>query len=179
MNNVKTRNLVFIALMTAVLVVMSLISIPMPSGVPITLQTFGVALVGCLLGWKAGAVTVLVYIMLGAVGVPVFSGGRGGMGVLLSVTGGFIWGFVPYAMLCGIKCGKHEIFTIIFAVLGLIVCHIAGVVQYSLVSGNNIWISAAKVSLPYLVKDLISVAAAYCVSKVLKRVTKFSFARAK
>ncbi|MCA5010971.1 biotin transporter BioY, partial [Clostridioides difficile] len=67
----------------AVLAVISQLSIPMPTGVPITIQIFGVALIGTVLGWKLGFLATLIYILLGAVGLPVFSNFRGGIQFLL------------------------------------------------------------------------------------------------
>lgn len=92
----------------AVLAVMSQIAIPMPSGVPMTLQTFAVALAGAVLGWKLGALSALVYLLLGAAGVPVFSGMSGGLGVLLGKTGGFIFGFIFMALLCGLGAAQKN-----------------------------------------------------------------------
>ena len=90
----STKSIILVGMFAAVLAVMSQIAIPMPSGVPMTLQTFAVALAGAVLGWKLGALSALVYLLLGAAGVPVFSGMSGGLGVLLGKTGGFIFGFI-------------------------------------------------------------------------------------
>lgn len=178
MNRLDTRKMIFIGLMTAILVILSQISIPMPSGVPITLQTFAVALIGFMLGWKSATIAVSVYILLGAVGVPVFSNARGGIGALLSVTGGFIWGFIPFTMFCGIEYKRHNaIGSIVFGMLGLVICHVFGVLQYSAISSNNIAISFAKVSLPYLIKDGLSVVGAYYASIAIKRIAGFGTVR--
>ena len=76
--------------MTAIIAVLSQITIPLPTHVPVTLQTFAVALAGYFLGWKGGAVSALVYGLLGAIGVPVFAGWSGGFSVIVGYTGGFI-----------------------------------------------------------------------------------------
>ncbi|MEG1426953.1 MAG: biotin transporter BioY, partial [Oscillospiraceae bacterium] len=106
--NKTTINLVMTGLFAAVVVVLTMISIPMPSGVPITLQTFAVALCGYLLGRKYGVASVLVYMAIGAIGLPVFSGFHGGVGALVGLTGGFIWGFLPMAFLCGLAVKKKN-----------------------------------------------------------------------
>ena len=98
----RTRNLTFTALFAAVIAVCAQITVPMPSGVSFTLQTFAVALAGYLLGAKYGTLTVLVYLLLGAVGAPVFSAFHGGFHILLGKTGGYLWGFLPMAFLCGL-----------------------------------------------------------------------------
>ena len=74
MQKISTKTIVMTGMMTAVLAVLSQIQIPMPSGVPVTMQTFGVALCACVLGWKMGTASVAVYLLLGSFGVPVFAG---------------------------------------------------------------------------------------------------------
>ena len=86
MKKTNTKTIVMIGMFAAVLAVLSQISIPMPSGVPVTLQTFAVALTGFILGWKYGAISVGIYILLGTVGVPVFSNFSGGLGALFGKT---------------------------------------------------------------------------------------------
>lgn len=151
---------VYCGLSVAVISVLSLISMPLPSGIPITLQTFAIALTGFLLGKKYSTVSVLAYITLGAVGLPIFAGFRGGLSVILGYTGGFIFGFIPLAFCCG--CGKK------FSALGLIVCHLFGILQYSLVANVSFIAAFLTVSAPYLIKDALSLIAAYFVCKKLR-----------
>ena len=92
----KTYDLAYIAIFAVVMAVCSWISIPMT--VPFTLQTFGVFMAVGVLGGKRGTLAVLVYILLGVVGVPVFAGFSGGIGVLLNTTGGYIVGFLFSAL---------------------------------------------------------------------------------
>lgn len=94
----KTKKMVYTALFAALIAVLSQISIPLPSGVPITLQTFAVAFAGFFLGRKYGLAAVAVYVALGAAGAPVFAGFTGGAYKLVNVTGGFIWGFSPSSL---------------------------------------------------------------------------------
>jgi len=95
----KTKQLAYTALGAAVLVLSAWLSIP--TAVPFTMQTLGVLTAAALLGERLGCASVLVYLLLGAVGVPVFSGFRGGIHVLLGATGGYLLGFLPAAMLTG------------------------------------------------------------------------------
>ena len=83
----KTKEIVCAGMFTAVLVILSQLAIPMPTGVPITLQTFAVALTGVVLAWKLGLASTIIYILLGTVGVPVFSEFSGGLHVLVGYTG--------------------------------------------------------------------------------------------
>ena len=97
------NTLVWIALMAALTAVGAIIAIPVVpfSPVPITLQTMFVLLSGLILGPKGGALAMLLYLVAGALGLPVFSGGKAGLAVFLGPTGGFLIGFVPSAFLCG------------------------------------------------------------------------------
>ena len=89
-NRISVKNIVLAGMFAAFLAVMSQVSLPMPTGVPITVQVFAVALVGVILGWKRGVLAVLVYILIGAVGVPVFANFKGGLSILTGLTGGYI-----------------------------------------------------------------------------------------
>lgn len=166
---VSTQMVVFTGMFAAVLAVLSQIQIPMPSGVPVTLQTFAVALTGFVLGWKFGSGSVAVYICLGAVGLPVFAGLKGGIGALAGATGGFIWGFLVMAAACGAAYCKKGAIRIILPAAGLAVCHLLGVFQFMAVMGREFPESFLLVSAPYLVKDIVSVAAAYFVAGAIRR----------
>ena len=93
----KTKDIVLISLFTALIVALSLIPpIPVPVvPVPLTLQTLGVMLTGLMLGPKRGAMVVLLYVLLGLLGVPVLPGGRAGLAVLVGPTAGFLLGMMP------------------------------------------------------------------------------------
>lgn len=156
-----TRQLAFTGLFAAVIAVMSIIQIPMPSGVPMTLQTFAVALCGYVLGKNYGFAATLLYVLLGAVGLPVFAGMKAGFGVLLGPTGGFLIGFIFMAGLCG--WGKEMNQKAAYwgmGLAGLAVSHVFGALQYHFVTGTPVAESFLLVSLPYVVKDIISVAIA-------------------
>jgi len=164
----KTQDMARIALFAAVIAVLSQIAIPMPSGVPVTLQTFAIALAGCALGKKYGPAAVAVFLALGAVGVPVFSGFSGGFGKLVGVTGGFLWGFLPMAFLCGLGAQRSRAQALALGAAGLLVCHACGVAQFAAVTGATLGRAALTVSLPYLVKDLVSVALAHAAAQALR-----------
>lgn len=167
----KVRDMAVTALLAAVVAVCSLITIPMPTGVPITLQTFAVALAGYLLGAKKGTAAVVLYILIGAVGLPVFSGMKGGVSVLAGPTGGFLWGFIFFALLCGLKSktGKKWV-SVLLGIAGLIVCHALGVLQYSLLTHRPYFESALLVSVPYLLKDTVSLVLAFLAAWQINRI---------
>ena len=156
------RRTVMTGVMAALLAVMSQISIPLPVGVPITLQTFAVALCGYLIGPALGTLAVVVYLALAAVGVPVLAGFSGGVGAFMGMTGGFLWGFIPMALLCGlgVRAGKKYI-ALLLGGAGLLLCHLAGSFQFGLVSGTSFFASVMAVPVPCLIKDAVSVVLAY------------------
>ena len=167
MNRQKITTIVLCALFAAITAVLSQIAIPMPSGVPVTLQTFAIALCGFYLCTARGAV-----------GVPVFSGFKGGIASIVGPTGGFIIGFIAMAAISGIAFrNMPEKFRvplrIAMGILGVAACHICGFVQYALVAGKDLLSSFLLVSAPYLIKDIASVVLAYfaalAISKALKR----------
>lgn len=160
--------LTFTALFSALIAVCTFISIPMPSGVPITLQTFAVALCGFVLPLPYAVSSVMVYLAIGAVGVPVFSGFRGGLSALVSATGGFLIGFIPMAAISSASAKGWR--RLIFGFLGVIICHSAGFLWYSFVTKTAVLPSFMLVSLTYLPKDIISVVFAYIVSVKLRSI---------
>ena len=102
----KIKNIAFAALFTGILAVISQVYIPF--SLPLTFQIFAVALCGYTLGAKWGTASMLVYIILGAIGLPVFSGFKGGFGVLFEITGGFIIGFIPLVFFCGLATKTNK-----------------------------------------------------------------------
>ncbi len=163
------KSMVLIGMMAAVLAVLSQVSIPLPLGIPLTLQTFAVALSGFVLGWKAGLVSTGVYLLLGAVGIPVFAGFKAGVSTLFGVTGGFLWGFLLLVALCGLAMGrKHVISRFALCTGGLLLCHTCGVLQFAGVSSTTVSAAFLTVSLPFLLKDMASVVLAYVVALAVR-----------
>ena len=162
----KTRSITYISLCVAVMAVLSQIAIPI-GAVPVTIQAFVVALIGYFLGAKAGLCTIVVYVLLGVVGAPVFAGLRGGFQVLISYTGGFIFGYLPFVVLCGLNGKGWQKITL--GIVGLLLCHLCGAIQYMLLSNIGFFGALLVVSLPFLIKDIVLVIASYFVSKVFKK----------
>lgn len=165
-----TKTVIMTGMFTAVLAVLSIIEIPMPSGIPLTLQTFAVALCGCVLGAKLGAMSAFIYMLIGAIGLPVFSGMSSGIRVIAGPTGGFIYGFIVMAFLCGIgSTYKNYVVQGVFSLAGLLVCHLFGAIHFMLITGTAFSQSVMIVSVPYLIKDILSVAAALILGKAICR----------
>lgn len=104
----KTKDLVLVALFTAMIIVLGLIPpVPVPwVPVPVTLQTFGVMLAGLILGSWRGGLVVLTYVLIAMIGIPVLPGGRAGLAVLAGPTGGFLLGMIPGAVITGLLAGR-------------------------------------------------------------------------
>lgn len=178
-SKITTKELVFTALMAVIIAVCSWISIP--TTVPFTLQTFGVFMAVGLLGGKKGTISVLVYILLGAVGVPVFAGFSGGIGVLFGTTGGYIVGFllsglVYWAMTAAF--GEKLPIMIIAMVLGLLVCYAFGTAWFMIVYAKNTAPIGLMTALgwcvfPFIIPDCIKIALAVVLTKQLKKYVKF------
>jgi len=156
--------------MAALTSVLSQIMLPLPSGVPMTLQPFAVALTGFTLGSKKGTAAVGVYLALGAVGVPVFTGMMGGLGKIFGVTGGFLFGFLALSFFCGLgeKC-RNKAAVAIFCAAGLIICHLMGTAYYAFLSKTGLVTAFLAVSMPYILKDALLIMGAWAVSKAVHR----------
>lgn len=175
------KDMALIALFAAVIALCSWISVP--AAVPFTLQTFAVFAAVLLLGGRRGVWAVVLYILLGAVGLPVFSGFRGGLGALLGPTGGYILGFVFSALVMwGItaKAGEAVWVEILAMVLALLVCYAFGTAWFMVVyarANGPIGLGTALgwCVIPFILPDLIKIALALLLARRLK---KLKFIRA-
>lgn len=150
-----TRRLVFCALFTALIAVFSQLQLPV-GPVPVSLATLGVMLCGLLLGWRYGVLAVGAYILLGAVGVPVFAGFQGGAGRLLGPTGGYIVGYLFYALLAGLNLPRlQERFwgRCVLLLLGTAVCYGLGTAWFVHISGRTLAESLSLCVVPFLPGD--------------------------
>ena len=172
---VSVYNLVMVALFAALIAVCAWITVP--GAVPFTLQTMGVFLAVGLLGGKRGTASVLVYILLGAVGMPVFSGFSGGVGRLLGTTGGYIIGFLVAALAMWAMeaiFGKAKWVLPGSMLLGLLLCYTFGTVWFLvLYTQTKGAISVASVLsmcvIPFILPDLLKIALALLLTSRLKR----------
>ena len=173
---IKTLDMVYVAMCAIMIAVCSWISIPML--VPVTLQTFGVFLTVGVLGGKRGSLAVLTYLLLGTVGIPVFSGFTGGIGSLLGSTGGYIIGFLFAALVMwGMEqfLGKKRWALILSMVLGLLVCYVFGTIWFIVVYTNNtgevaVWTALGWCVFPYIIPDILKIVVALTVCKKLAKV---------
>ena len=161
--SLNTRDAAMIALCAAVMAVCSWISIP--AAVPFTMQTFGVFLAVGLLGGRNGTLAVLIYILLGAAGLPVFSGFTGGIGHLFGATGGYIIGFIFSALLMWLVealLGRSSKTLAASMIAGLLICYAFGtawfMVVYARDSGSVGLITALSWCVfPYIIPDALKI----------------------
>lgn len=174
----KTLSIVYCGVFVALIAICSWISIPMT--IPFTLQTFAVCLTTALLGTKRGTITVIVYILLGLVGAPVFSGFKGGIGALMGPTGGYIIGFIFTAIIVGLlteKYGKKIPVLAIAMVIGILICYVFGTVWFVSVYTKTkepvgIMTALSWCVFPYLIPDAVKIALAVFLTKRLDRFIK-------
>lgn len=174
----KTKDMVYIAVFAVLITICSWISIP--TTVPFTLQTFAIFLAVGLLGGKRGSMAVLVYILLGCVGIPVFAGFSGGIGILAGQTGGYIVGFLCSALVMwGMErlAGTGLWIQVISMVLGLVACYAVGTIWFLVVYGQNtgavgIGTVLGWCVIPFVIPDLAKIVLAVIMTRRLAPVLK-------
>lgn len=176
----NTLDLVYCGMFAVLLAICSWISIP--SVVPFTLQTFAVFFTLLLLGGRRGTITIIVYLLLGAVGVPVFANFGAGIGYLLGSTGGYIIGFLFTALIMWAFedfSGKKPLLQILSMILGLFICYAFGTLwymQFYTRSGDAVTLATVLgwCVFPFIIPDLCKMAFAWFLAKRLKKATGIS-----
>lgn len=173
----RTAELAKTAIMSVLIAVCAWITIP--AAVPFTMQTFGVFMALKLLGGGYGTLAILIYILLGAVGLPVFSGFGAGVGVLLGPTGGYIAGFLLTGLIYRLaepKLNRRYLENVVLA-LGLMACYLFGTLRFVSVMGARgseyTWIQGLMICVvPYLIPDALKLVLADLLSKKLRPVIR-------
>ena len=158
----NVRKMVLSSLFAALIAVCSWIAVPIPP-IAFTMQTFAVFLTLGVLGGRWGTASVLLYLLLGVVGLPVFSGFRGGAAALLDATGGFLWGFLAAALVYWLleRSGKLPAM-----ILGMLVCYACGCAWFTVYAGGVGFGGAVMACVvPYLAPDAVKIGLAYTMSK--------------
>ena len=164
---VKIRNMTRCALMASAMVLCAWIAVSVGS-LAVSLQTLGLFLTLGLLGGRLGTVTVAVYLALGAVGAPVFTGFQGGFGALLGPTGGYLWGFFAAALLWWALEGRLP--RLFIMMLALLVCYLCGTGWYMHLTGTGPWAALLCCVVPYVAGDAAKmIIADFLISGLKKR----------
>ncbi len=172
----SVKDIVRIAVMSALLVVCSWITVSIPVlNVPFTLQTFAVFFALEFIGGRNGTIAFLIYIVLGAVGVPVFSGFNGGIGHLFGPTGGYLIGFIFSCLIYWAfekKFGYKSPVHYAILALALVACYLCGTIWFSIYMSKGFIPSLAMCVVPFIVPDVLKIALAVLLAVRLKKIIK-------
>ena len=179
-----SRDLVLCAFCAAVTCILAPISVPLAGEVPISLATFAVLLSGILLGGRLGALSQLIYVLLGSVGVPVFAGWTGGIGITLGMTGGYIIGYIPMAFIAGFlyfRFGRNSsgfrkyaaMFISMF--IATAVLYLIGTAWFIAQTKMTLAASMAACVIPFLPGDLIKIIAVMLVAPPIETALKRAY----
>lgn len=171
----KTYDIAYIGVFVGLMAICSWISIP--TAIPFTLQTFAVFLAIAVLGGKRGTLAVVTYVILGAVGVPVFAEFTSGIGVIMNNTGGYLIGFIFMALAMWLMerlFGKRDLVRVISMVIGLVVLYAFGTAWFMLLYMRTTGAVGVMTVLgwcvfPFIIPDLIKLALALLMAKSLRR----------
>jgi len=174
----SARDICFIGIFTALICVLAPLGFPMPYGVPFTLQTFMVPLAGVALSRKNGTFAVLLYVLLGSLGLPVFAGYAGGIGVTLGPTGGFLLSFPLVAFLAGIPSGvrakkRRKFFAArltLWLVIGMVINYLCGTLWFAFVTHSGLQAAFAACVLPFIPTAILKTTLAAVLGQKIKSV---------
>ena len=181
MARLTIRDLCMMALFAAIIAVLAQITIPLPL-VPLTMQTFAVALAGVVLGARKGALTVCLYVLLGAIGMPVFSAFQGGIGMLVGPAGGYILSFPLIALIVGLvsdraaklrEAGQSLPASVVLTAglaLGIVVNLGMGTAYLSWVLQLGLFEAIAAGMLPFLVPELLKSVLVFTIAPKIRQV---------
>lgn len=168
----KIKEITITAIFSAVLCVLSVISVPI-GAIPVSLATFGVMIIGSFLNIKCAVVSVLVYIMLGCVGLPVFSSFGSGLGVILGANGGYIMAYpLMSAVIAAIaqKNKKHRKSTLLFSyIISHLICYLFGAAWYSIVAQVPFYTAVSVAAIPFILADSVKIFTAFIITTAAKK----------
>ena len=172
----QTKDIISIGIFASILCIFSVITIPI-SSIPITLSLFAVFFISIILGLKKSLFTVIIYILCGCLGLPVFSGFQGGFNVLLGPTGGYIIGYLFIAVLVGFVSAKIKNFSslkrifVLFMIsfVSMFFCYAFGTVQFSIVTNSGIKESLYLCVYPFIVFDVVKIITSILIAETVKK----------
>lgn len=172
MKKISTKNLVLCALFAALTAVFAQIAFDI-GPIPINFALLSIFIAGGLLGAKFGTLSIIVYVLLGAFGVPVFSHFSGGFAIIAGPTGGYIIGYIATAFLTGLLSskikGKNFIVLPIAMIVGLVACYAFGTAWYMIGTKVSLWQALGWCVFPFLPGDAIKIAVATIIVTKLKK----------
>lgn len=168
------QEMTLVGMCAALMGIFSQLAIPIPfSTAPITLQTFGVVVIAVLLEYKLGTLSMIIWTLIGAIGLPVFAGFSGGMGILLGPTGGYIIGFSVMVFIIGFAAWKKsKALLFVGTYLGQAIQYTFGVIQMKYVLGLDLKQALVAGVYPFVVKDVIVITLAVIIGLAVKKALK-------
>lgn len=160
----QIHELTLTAIMAALLCILSPLAIPLGAGVPISLATLAVMCAGALCGAKCGVLSVMTYILLGILGLPVFAGYSSGASIAFGMSGGYIFGYIPLALCTGLagskirsseRDGKQYLILLTGMMAGTVILYFIGTVWFMKYTGTALSAALAACVLPFIPGDLI------------------------
>lgn len=171
---ISTKEIILCGLFASITGILSQISIPIPfTTVPLTMQVFAVLICGMILGPKLGFISQIIYIIIGAIGIPVYSQMSAGIGIMLGPTGGFIISFPIVASLVGYfsKAYKTKTMIVLGMLLAILISYIIGTLQFCAVTQLNFVEGLMACVIPFIGIDILKIVMAYGLgTKVNKRI---------
>lgn len=167
----KAQKAAVTGILAAIICLLAPLSFP-AGAVPISLATFAIYITACIVSTKISVSAVIIYILLGAAGLPVFSAFRGGLHLITGVTGGYILGYIPCAIIIGLLVGRYENKKWIYPVsmiFGTSVCYLIGTVWYMIQTGSSFAASLTVCVLPFIIGDTIKISAASALGFTLRK----------
>ena len=169
------KNMCYVGLFTAVIAIMAQISIPMPLGVPMTMQTFAITLAAIILGAQLSTISSLIYILLGAIGLPVLAGFSGGISKFVGPTGGFLISFPIMAFIIGYAVDHRSAFKgafVIGLIAGTVVNYIVGIAMFCILTQSSVAVGFTACVLPFIptaiIKAILAALIGFPIRKRLK-----------
>ncbi|MCL2379823.1 MAG: biotin transporter BioY [Coriobacteriia bacterium] len=171
------RDMCLIALFVAIIAAMAQIIVPIPP-VPFTLQTFAIPLAGVVLGARRGSFAVIIYLLLGAIGVPVFAGFNGGLHAVMGPTGGFLLSFPIFALIAGLAMKqaqkteklRYYLWLVGGLLVGATIMFTAGMLQLAFVTQMGISAAFGIGVLPFIIPDMLKIALVVIIAPKLRQV---------
>jgi len=174
-SKINIRQMTLVSLFAALTAVGAFISIPLYP-IPLSLQSLFTLLAAMILGSVMGALSQIIYVLLGVIGLPVFAGFKAGIGILFGPTGGFLLGFIISAYIIGkiveLKKEKNIFYYFLVGIIGTIILYIIGITQLSLVTGIGIEKAITVGMLPFLPGDILKIIAASFIASKLRTAIK-------
>ncbi len=168
MNTKKTAT---VAVLAAILCIISPFSVPL-GAIPVSLATFAVYIISCTVSKKYATAAVIIYILLGAAGLPVFSSFSGGFHRIAGITGGYIIGYIPCAFIIALLVDKFESKKYIYPlsmILGTLVCYSIGTVWYMYQTETSLIPALGTCVVPFIIADIMKITAASCIGMTIRK----------